>query len=275
MFRWWLANAGTVFALALLPAAFAVTWAHDEKSLSAVVVAVLVNLLFVASAVQGLRNLWRRSRGRAALLGLVAPLLLVLVLLSGGAKADPSVLVLLVPALLALATEGLVRRFGWALPEVSAGPAAESSPPRTPRRSLLRGGLWAIVLGVLGIGGALWSIGAPVRNAAAFRTRLRPGMSLGEVVAAATRHGRYMVFVRQAEGSPAVVISSSSASVGQERAEGADAMRALLERRAGELRVDSVYFTFVASVPARSTVVVKLGPDGRVESIGGPDNRAN
>ncbi len=272
--RWCLANAGTVFALAILPAAFAVGWAHDEKSLSAVLVAVLANLLVLASAVQGLRNLWWRSRARAALLGLL-PLLLVLVLLSGGARADPSVLVLLVPVLLAVATEALVRRFGWALPEVSAGPAAESSPPRTPRQSLLRGCLWAIVLGVLAIGGSFWSIGAPARNAAAFRTRLHPGMSLGEVVAAATRHGRYTVNVSQAEGSPAVVISSSSASVGQERAEGADAMRALLERRAGELRVDSVYFTFVTSVPALSTVVVKLGPDGRVESIGGPDNRAN
>jgi hypothetical protein len=98
-------------------------------------------------------------------------------------------------------------------------------------------------------------------------------MSLGEVVAAATRHGRYMVFVRQAEGSPVVVISSSGASVGHERAEGADGMRGLLERRAGELRVDSVSFTFLGSAPARSTVVVKLGPDGRVESIGGPNTR--
>jgi hypothetical protein len=130
-----------------------------------------------------------------------------------------------------------------------------------------------IVLGVLCIGGGFWSMGTPVRNAKAFHARLRPGMSLGEVVAAATGHGRYMVHVRQAAGSPAVVISSSSASVGQERAEGADAMRALLERRAGELRVDSVYFTFVGSAPARSTVVVKLGSDGRVESIGGPDTR--
>jgi hypothetical protein len=272
-FRWWLANAGTVFALAAVPAAIAVTWAHDEKSLSAVLVAVVLNLLLAASVVQGLRNLWRRSRVGAALLGLVVPLFLVVVLFNVGAKADPSALVLFVPALLALAMEVLVRRFGWALPEVSVGTAPEPPPPRTPRRSLLRGCLWTIVLGVLGIGGSLWSIGAPVRNAKAFHARLRPGMSLGEVVAAATRHGRYMVFVRQAEGSPAVVISSSRASVGQEGAEGADAMRALLERRAGELRVDSVYFTFLGSAPARSTVVVKLGRDGRVESIGGPNTR--
>lgn len=143
------------------------------------------------------------------------------------------------------------------------------------RRWWPRGCLSVIVLGALGMGGAFWSIGAPARNAAAFHARLRPGMSLGEVAAAATRHGRYMVSVRQAEGAPAVVIRSSSARVGQESAEGADAMRALLDRRAGELRVDSVYFTFLTSVPARSTVVVKLGPDGRVESIGGPNNRAN
>ena len=272
-FRWWLANAGTVFALAAVPAAIAVSWALDEKSLSAVLVAVLVGLLLAASAVQGLRNLWRRSRVAAVLLGLVVPLLLVLVVFNAGAKTDPSALVLLVPTLLAVATEVCVRRFGWALPEVSAGTAPEPPPPRTPRRSRLRGCLWMILFGVLGIGGSFWSIGAPVRNAKAFHAHLRPGMSLGEVVAAATRHGRYMVFVRQAEGSPAVVISSSSASVGQERAEGAEAMRALLERRAGELRVDSVYFTFVGSAPARSTVVVKLGPDGRVESIGDPVTR--
>jgi hypothetical protein len=272
-FCWWLAHAGTVFALAAVPAAIAGTWARNEKSLAAVLVAVLVNLLLAASAVQGLRNLWRRSRVAAALLGLVVPLFLVLALFNAGAKADPSALVLFVPALLAVATEALGRRFGWALPEVSAGTAPEPPAPRTPRRSLLRGCLWMIVLGVMGIGGSFWIIGTPVRNAKAFHARLRPGMSLGEVVAAATRHGRYMVFVRQAEGSPAVVISSSSASVGQERAEGADAMRALLERRAGELRVDSVYFTFTGSAPARSTVVVKLGPDGRVESIGDPKTR--
>ena len=272
-FRWWLANAGTVCVLAAVPAAIAATSARDEKRPSAVLVAVLVNLLLAASMVQGLRNLWRRSRVQAALLGLVVPLLLVLVLFNVGPKADPSALVLFVPALLALAMEALVRRFGWALPEVGAGTAAEPPPPRTPRRSLLRGCLWMIVLGVLVIGGGFWSIGAPVRNAKAFRARLRPGMSLGEVAAAATGHGRYMVFVRQAEGAPAVVISSSSASVGQERAEGADGMRGLLERRAGELRVDSVSFTFVGSAPARSTVVVKLGVDERVESIGGPNTR--
>lgn len=271
-FCWWLANAGTVFALAVVPAAIAATSAGNEKSLSAVLVAVLVNLLLAASAVQGLRNLWRRSPVPAALLGLVVPLFLVLVVLfNADAKADPTALVLFVPALLALATEVSVRRFGWALPEVSA--VTEPPPPRKPRQSLLRGCLWMIVLGVLGIGGGFWSIGVPVRNATAFHAGLRPGMSLGEVVAAATRHGRYMVNVRQAEGSPAVVISSSSASVGQERAEGADAMRALLERRAGPLRVDSVSFTFLGSAPARSTVVVKFGPDGRVESIEGPHTR--
>jgi len=158
-------------------------------------------------------------------------------------------------------------------PEVSAGTAPEAPPPRTPRRSLRRGCLWTIALGVLALGGSFWSIGVPGRNAKAFRARLRPGMTLGEVVAAATGHGRYMVFVRQAEGAPAVVISSSSASVGQERAAGADAMRALLERRAGELRVDSVHFVFTGSAPARTSVVVKIGPDGRVESIGDPKTR--
>ena len=156
------------------------------------------------------------------------------------------------------------------VPEVSAGPAPEAPPPR---RSLRRGCLWTIVLVVLAIGGSFWSIGVPGRNAKAFRARLRPGMTLGEVVAAATEHGRYMVIVRQGEGAPAVVISSSSASVGQERAAGADAMRSLLERRAGELRVDSVYFIFTGSAPARTSVVVKLGPDGRVESIGDPKTR--
>ena len=155
-------------------------------------------------------------------------------------------------------------------PEVSAGPAPEAP---LPRRSLRRGCLWTIVLVVLAIGGSFWSIGVPGRNAKAFRARLRPGMTLGEVVAAATEHGRYMVIVRQGEGAPAVVISSSSASVGQERAAGADAMRSLLERRAGELRVDSVYFIFTGSAPARTSVVVKLGPGGRVESIGDPKTR--
>jgi hypothetical protein len=177
--------------------------------------------------------------------------------------------------MLALATDDLGRRFGSTLPEVSAEAAPEPLPPRRRGGCWLRGCLWAIVVGVLTIGYAFWNIGAPARNAAAFRAGLRPGMSLGEVAAAAIAHWPYLVIVRQAEGSPAVVISSSGASVGHERAEGADAMRALLERRAGELRVDSVFFVFTTSVPARSTVVVKLGPDGRVESVEGPNTRAN
>jgi hypothetical protein len=49
-------------------------------------------------------------------------------------------------------------------------------------------------------------------------------------------------------------------------------MRALLER-AGELRVDSVHFVFTGSAPARTSVVVKIGPDGRVESIEDPKTR--
>src|SRR4051812_3815744 len=115
--RWWLTNAGTVFALAVVPAAIAVISARDEKSRSAVLVAVLVSLLLAASMVQGLRNLWRRSRVQAALLGFVVPLFLVLVLFTVGATAGPSPLMLFAPAVLALAAEALVRRFGWPLPE--------------------------------------------------------------------------------------------------------------------------------------------------------------
>jgi hypothetical protein len=138
--------------------------------------------------------------------------------------------------------------------------------------SVHRRGLWILVVALLLVG-TFWSMGAPGRHAKAFHDELRAGMSLGEVVAAATRHGRYLAFVRQGEGSPAVVITSSTASVGGERAEGAEAMRALLERRRGDLRIESVYFTFVGSAPGRTTVVVKLGPDGRVESIASPSTR--
>src|SRR5512140_2723272 len=100
-------------------------------------------------------------------------------------------------------------------------------------------------------------MGAPARSARAFRVSVRPGMSLGEVVVAATGRGRPSVFVRRDADAqePTVSISSGSATVGQERAEGADAMRRLLDRRAAELRIQSIAFGYQGSGPVRSTVV--------------------
>ena len=52
-------------------------------------------------------------------------------------------------------------------------------------------------------------------------------------------------------------------------------MRALLDKHAAELRVESLSVMFLAAIPVRSSIVVKFSPDGKATAIEGPYNRAD
>jgi hypothetical protein len=132
-----------------------------------------------------------------------------------------------------------------------------------------------LVLAGIAFGVTIWSLRQPYRNALAFQAAVRPGMTLGEVAVLASDHGRYLVFVQKPPDTPEVFISREAATVGGERAEGHEAMRRLLDREAPALRAESVTFMFLAAAPVRSSIVVKLDPQGRVVSTSGPYSRAD
>lgn len=234
--------------------------------------------LSFASAVQGLRVLWRRSRVLAILVGLGIPSIPLFGLwMSVGDGFDPWQLLLWLPAGLALAVELRVRavRRSQGLPEVEPVEAPGRRPPdaaRTPSRAsgcLVGLGLLALFAGYFAI-----TLQAPRAAAAAFKERLHVGMTLSDVMVESLGTPRHLVFVRSAAGAPEWTAFGSTVRMGRDIAEGAAAVRALLERRAAELRVKSITFMFLASIPVHSSIVVRFGPDGRVEGIEGPFDRA-
>lgn len=109
----------------------------------------------------------------------------------------------------------------------------------------------------------------------AFKQRLRVGMTLGDVVVASFDAGPHLVFVRAVDGAPELLVYGSTVRAGSERAEGATAVRELLERKAAELRVNSLRVMFRFSLPVYSSIVVRFGPDGRVAAIEGPFSRGD
>lgn len=262
--RWWLANAGA-FTLVCL---FAPVLAQGRGLTWLGVVAAVVGF---ASVVQGLRNLWFASRTKAVLLAVVTPILLMASVLYGG-HADWTVWLLALPTVVATIVEFAVRRRRGA-PEPPT-PTVEAVAPTPARRG--RGCLVWLGVGVALVAFSVWSLRAPSRNAAAFHAELRLGMTLGEVAIAAWPHGRYLVWVRTAQGeAPAILISSGRAQVGSESAEGEVAVRRVLDQAAVDLKVQTVGFVFLTSAPARSSVVVHFGPDGRVTAIDRPVSQAN
>ena len=142
------------------------------------------------------------------------------------------------------------------------------------RRTRGRGCLVTVALVAMAGGCFVYVFNAPVRHAQAFKARVRPGMTLGEVFVAADT-GRHLVFVRAGKDAPEIYIGGSSARVGAEHADTLEAARALLDRRTAELRIESLSFMYLASIPVRSSIVVKFSPDGRVTTVEGPYNRAD
>ena len=121
----------------------------------------------------------------------------------------------------------------------------------------------------------VWSLNAPAMAANSFKEGVRPGMTLTDVVLASFAAPRHMVMVESEEGSPQVGIGSYSVNIAGETAETPEKVRALLERRAPELKVKSIRVMFLSAVPVRSTILVRFGEDGKVSAVEGPFNRAS
>jgi hypothetical protein len=263
--RWWLENPGATFVVGLgvLVAGVAI----GEPPLTAA-----AGVSLVASLVQGMRWLWNSGlRVRALLLGVLLPAMLTTLALSG-APPDLGMALFWAPTAAAVATEALVRhvRRRRGLPAVSPQDAA----PRM-RRASVRGCLLTGLVLLAATGGCfVLALNASVRHATAFKGRLHAGMTVAEVYAAADT-GRHLVFVYSTPGAPEVSIGESSASVGGERAEGREAARALLERHAADLKLESVSFMYLSLVPVRSSVRVRFSPAGRVTAIEGPFTHAD
>lgn len=221
---------------------------------------------------QMLRVLWRRSRVLTFTLAVGLPALVIF--MTPGYRVDASLFLMFVPAILATVLEVMSRRAGGFLKAVPV-PEKKSEEPGSKaqgcRKLAILAGLFFAFTAVFFV----WSLNVPVREANAFKQRIRPGMRLSEVVIASFKTGRHIVRIDAEEGAPALRIGNSAAFVADERAETPNAIRTLLDRRAPELRVKSLSFMFLSSVPVRSSILVRFGPDGTVTAVEGPFNRAS
>lgn len=234
-------------------------------------------LTFVAAAaafvalLQMLRVWWRRSRILTFLLAIGLPALSVV--MTPRENVHPGLFLMFVPAVLAALLDRLSHRMGGLLK--AAGVPDLKPEPKTSRpgcRNLaILGGLFCLTC----VAFFVWSINVPGREAAAFKQRIRPGMRLSEVVVASFSTGRHMVSVNAEEGAPLLRIGGSAAFIGEEAARTEAEVRALLDRRAPELRLQSISFMFLSAVPVRSTIRVRFGPDGLVSAVDGPFNWAS
>ena len=105
----------------------------------------------------------------------------------------------------------------------------------------------------------VWTVARPHVDAARFRSRVQPGMTLG-TLAALERPGGPMIFVNQPAEAPRLGLGKGFAVVGDERV-----APSALDARAAELRVDTISFVWTA-VPVRPNVVVTFDQGGRVVS---------
>ncbi|MBP9945816.1 MAG: hypothetical protein KBH14_05430 [Vicinamibacteria bacterium] len=221
---------------------------------------------------QMLRVLWRRSRVLTFTLAVGLPALVIF--MTPGYRVEASLFLMFVPAILATVLEALSRRAGGFL---KAAPVPEKKPeePRSKaqgcRNLAILAGLFFAFTAVFFV----WSLNVPGREAHAFKQRIRPGMRLSEVVIASLSTGRHIVRIDAEEGAPALRIGNSAAFVADDRAETPGAIRALLDRRAPELRLKSLSFMFLSSVPVRSSILVRFGPGGTVTAVEGPFNWAS
>ncbi len=234
--------------------------------------------LAFASAVQLLRVLWRRSRVLAILLGAGIPAFFTLAgrnpFALWGADRALGIILVWFPAALAVAVELTVRgvRRARGLPGIEASAAPRES-HKAPGRK--RGCLVGVVLLALFGGTFVMMLEAPRIASSVFKQRVRVGMTLGDVVVASFDTGRHLVFVKAVDGAPELQVYESTVRADGEAAEGETAVRALLERKAAELRVNSLSVMFVSSIPVSSSIVVRFGPDGRVTVIEGPFDRGD
>jgi len=221
---------------------------------------------------QMLRVLWRRSRVLTLILTVGLPALAIM--MTPRYQMNAALFLMFVPAALAAILEVLSRRVGGFL-KAAPVPVAEADVPRTKaqgyRNPAILAGLFLASFAVFFV----WSLNVPGREADAFKQRIRPGMRLSEVVIASFSTGRHTVRIDAEEGAPALRVGTSAAFVGHESANTESAVRALLDRRAPELRLKALSFMFLTSVPVRSSILVRFGPDGTVTAVEGPFNRAS
>jgi len=145
LLRWFLARPGAVFLTGFGLAVVAAALDSAPGTLIATFVA-------FAGLVQGLRNIWHRSRVQAALLGVGVPVAMS-ALFSGLGRLAPEIAVLFAPAAGAVVLELVARRLGWTL---APQPAAASLPYLTVSpRGCLVASLLAGVLALAGVSLAL------------------------------------------------------------------------------------------------------------------------
>lgn len=252
-----------VLGLAML-AGFTATMSERLASIPAA--AAFVMLL------QMLRILWRRSRVLTLTLAVGLPAFVILMMPAYARSAW--YLLMFVPAILATLMEVASRRAGGFLKSAPV-PAPEPIRPapkgRGCRNLAILAGLFCAFSAVFFV----WSLNVPGMEARAFKERVRPGMRLSEVVIASFSTGRHIVRIDAEVGAPVLRVGMSAAFVGDERADTESAIRALLDRRAPELRLKALSFMFLSSVPVRSSILVRFGPDGTVTAVEGPFNWAS
>lgn len=264
LFGWWLSHPGRCL---LIPLMVGAVFQETSRTFSYA----CFGLAF-ASATQGLRVLWRYSRVLGVLAGIGFPTYRTLIALPAG--VDPLLFLFWLPPVLALAIEHRVRtvRRSQGLPEVEP----RKAPRFDPKKKSPWGGVYSAGLVLLGLFAVYFvmTLQAPRAAALAFKQSLHVGMSVSEVTVASLATPRHLVFVRSAAGAPEWMAYGSTVNLGGERAEGAVAVRALLERRAAELKVESMSFMFLTTIPVHSSILVHYGSDGRVDRIQGPVDRA-
>lgn len=221
---------------------------------------------------QLLRVLWRRSRLLTVALSVGLPAFAIFMVPAYARNAW--YLLMFVPAILATLIEVASRRAGGFLKSAPV-PALEPNAPAPKgqgcRNLAILAGLFCAFSAVFFV----WSLNVPGMEARAFKERIRPGMRLSEVVIVSFSTGRHMVRVDAEEGAPILRVGTSVAFVGDERADTENAIRALLDRRAAELRLKTLSFMFLSNIPVRSSILVRFGPDGTVTAVEGPFNWAS
>jgi hypothetical protein len=246
----WLLALGVLFAGAVLQSEWVLT--------------VATGLLLLVTA-EGLRRWWHRSPVLAGLIGVGAPAAIFVLPLTNGAPLAWELGTLWLPALIAAVIEVTARRNGWAVPAASNDLA---------RRPLSLAGclVTVVVLGVLGMGGCLMGMRVPVLRAEAFKNRVRPGMTAGEVAAASLHTGNHLVFVSATATADPLWLDDDGARYQGQRVTGADAVKALVNGHATGIKLERLSFLYLSWIPVRSSIVVTFGPDARVTRVEGPFN---
>ena len=225
---------------------------------------------------QWIRLLWRRSKVATLIVGAALPLFAIWQ--TPSYERELSLLAYFVPGLLAIIMGFVPRAFGSSLLGPPASPEASSEPLKTPPPKLhgcVRGMGCLAIFGAVTLVYFVWTLNAPTMAANAFKEKVQIGMTLSDVVVTSFGTGRHLVFVNAAEGAPRLYVGESGVTVGAETGQTESAVRAILNSKGAELRVKSLSFMFLTSIPVRSSIVVRFGPDGKVVAFEGPYGRAD